>query len=129
MCLYVLSTVLCCLLRFPHINDVRLFPSSCLIEVSCLINAIWVYLLKWCPTDIVVCFPLFFFVLLVSLDCPFLIAPSVFSNIYLNSDGIKSINIKQSEHSPLILTKLTEHKEKTTILAWERNKHVPEITG
>ena len=52
--------------------------------------------------------------LLVSLDCPFLIAPSVFSNIYLNSDGIKSTNIKQSEHSPLILTKLTEHKEKTT---------------
>ena len=29
--------------------------------------------------------------------CPFLIAPSVFPNVYLNSDGMKSTNIKQSE--------------------------------
>jgi hypothetical protein len=28
-------------------------------------------------------FALFFFILPVSLDCPFLIAPSVFSNVYL----------------------------------------------
>jgi hypothetical protein len=31
------------------------------------------------------------------LDLPFLIAPSVLSNVYLSSDGIKSTNIKQSE--------------------------------
>ena len=43
--------------------------------------------------------------------CPFLIAPSVFSNVYLNSDGIKSINIKQSEQSSLTLIKLTKKKD------------------
>jgi len=45
--------------------------------------------------------------------CPFLIAPSVFSNVYLNSDGIKSTNIKQSEQSSLTLIELTEKKTTT----------------
>ena len=43
---------------------------------------------QWCPTHIVLCFCLAFLRLVypmlpVSLDCPFLIAPSVFSYIYL----------------------------------------------
>ena len=43
----------------------------------------------WCPTHIVLCFcfvclRLVYPMLPVSLDCPFLIAPSVFSNVYLN---------------------------------------------
>ena len=51
-------------------------------------------LFSWCPTHIVLCcvFVLFFFFLLpVSLDCPFLIAPSVFSscNVYLSTNYIQ----------------------------------------
>jgi hypothetical protein len=42
---------------------------------------------QWCPTHIVLCFCLVFhhlvcLILLVSLDCPFLVAPSVFFNDY-----------------------------------------------
>ena len=41
----------------------------------------------WCPTHIVlclICFPRLVYPMLpVSLDCPFLIATSVFSNVYL----------------------------------------------
>ena len=41
----------------------------------------------WCPTHIVLCVLCFFFLRLVccviSLDCPFLIDPSVFSKVYL----------------------------------------------
>ena len=45
MCLYVLSSVLWCPLRFPHKNDVRfVFTSSCLQEGSCLIYVICVCL-------------------------------------------------------------------------------------
>ena len=85
-CLYVLSTVQCYPLRFPPKHDVWLFTSSCLLEVSCLINVICVYLQQWCPTHIVLCFCLVFLrlvftILLVSLDCPILIALSVFSNV------------------------------------------------
>ena len=44
--------------------------------------------LRWCSTHIVLCFCFVFLrlvchVLPVSLDCPILIAPSVFSNVYL----------------------------------------------
>jgi hypothetical protein len=43
---------------------------------------------EWCPTHIVLCFCFVFLRLVcpmlpVSLDCSFLIAPSVFSNVYL----------------------------------------------
>ena len=42
--LYVLSSVLCCPLRFPHKNDFRfVFTSSCLLQGSCLIDVICVY--------------------------------------------------------------------------------------
>ena len=44
--------------------------------------------LQWCPIHIVLCFSFVFLrlvyhILPVSLDCPFLIASSVFSNLYL----------------------------------------------
>ena len=45
ICLYVPSSVLRCPLRFPHKYDVRfVFTSSCLLEDSCLIYVICVYL-------------------------------------------------------------------------------------
>ncbi len=45
----------------------------------------------WCSAHIVLCFCFVFLRLLypllsVSLDCPFLITPSVFSNVYLRKD-------------------------------------------
>ena len=48
-----------------------------------------VCLFAWCPTHIVlcfcfVCFRLVYPMLPVSPDCPFLIVPSVFSNVYFN---------------------------------------------
>jgi hypothetical protein len=43
MCLYVLSSVLGCLLRFPYKNDVRVvFASSCFYESACPIYVICV---------------------------------------------------------------------------------------
>jgi hypothetical protein len=43
MCRYVLSSVLCCPLRFPHTHYVRfVFTSSCYLEGSCLIYVICV---------------------------------------------------------------------------------------
>jgi hypothetical protein len=44
MCLYVLCYVLCCLLRFPHRNDVRfVFTSSYLYRGLCLhyVSCVW----------------------------------------------------------------------------------------
>jgi hypothetical protein len=91
MCLYVLSSALWCPLRFPHKNDDRfIFTSSC--KGSCLIYVI-LRLFAYCGVQLlfILCcvFVLFVFVwclvypvLSVSLDCPFLIAPSVFSNVY-----------------------------------------------
>jgi hypothetical protein len=45
--------------------------------------------IEWCPTHIVLSFCFVFLrlvypMLAVSLDCPFVIAPSVFSNVYSN---------------------------------------------
>jgi hypothetical protein len=88
MDLYVLSFVLWCPLRFPHnlkrcsvrlcrqlfvfftFVCVCLFADSSLQHILCCI---------WC----FVCLRLVCLLLPVSLDCPFLIAPSVFSNVYL----------------------------------------------
>ena len=46
------------------------------------------FCIYWCPTHIVLCFCFAFLRLVnpmlpVSLDCPFLFAPSVFCNVYL----------------------------------------------
>ena len=37
----------------------------------------------WCPTHLVLCFCFSSSMLPVSLDCPFVIAPSVLSNVYV----------------------------------------------
>ena len=89
MCLYVLSSVLCCLLRFPHKTIV--FGSS-LPSVVCrrahVLFTLFVFVcVQWCSTHIIlwlcfVCLCLVYPILPVSLDSPFTIAPSVFSNVY-----------------------------------------------
>jgi hypothetical protein len=91
MCLSVPISVLWGPLQFPHKNDIRfVVTSSCLQKDSCLIYAFCVSLRIACPTHIVLYCALFIFIsclvypmLPFSLDCPFLIAPSVFCNVYL----------------------------------------------
>ena len=74
--------------NIPYKDDVWfVFPSSYLLEGSCFINIVYVYLCMVVPTHIVLCFcfvfhPLEYPMLPVSLDCPFLIVPSEFSNVY-----------------------------------------------
>jgi hypothetical protein len=93
--------------NLPYKNDVRfVFTSSCLREGSCLINIVCVYLCMVVPTHIVLCFCFVFHrleypMLPVSLDCPFLIDPSEFSNVYylLTLQCIKiSDNLELLEH-------------------------------
>jgi hypothetical protein len=89
MCLYVLIFVLWCPLRFPH---TMMFVSS-LSPVVCrrthVLFTLFVFVCAlWYPAHIVLCFcfvclRLVYSMLPVSLDCPFLIAPSVFSNVHL----------------------------------------------
>ena len=93
MCLsYVLSSAFWWSLRFPHKNGVlSVFISCCLYDGLCLI-----YIISVCLRIVVsnTCCGVFFvlFVLIlwfvypmlpVSLDCSFLITPSVFSDVYL----------------------------------------------
>ena len=78
--------------------------------------------IKWCLTHIVVCvcvvcFRLVYPMLPVSLDCPLLIAPSMFSNIYKtsmvnNSTDINKTNIHLSRE-------ITEHKIARHIFRWK----------
>ena len=75
-------------------NDVRfVFTPSCLLEDSCLIYVICACLLIVSVQHILrcvfcfVCLRLVCPMLSVLLDCQFLIAPSVFSNVYLSNDG------------------------------------------
>ena len=85
ICLYVLSSVFWCPLRFPHKKDVRfVFTSSCLQEGSCLIYVICVFGVQWSPTHIVLCFCFVFLRLVASFsglsisDCPFGIIKHLF---------------------------------------------------
>ena len=73
ICLYVLSSVLWCQLRFPHRNDVRVICT----HYTCSFT--------YCGLQHISCCDLFSLrlVLSISLDCQFLIAISVFSNLYL----------------------------------------------
>jgi len=89
MRLYVLSSVLWHPLWCPHQNDVRfVFTSSCCSRRAHVLFTLFVLdCVKWCPTYIVLCFCFVFLrlvypMLSVSLDCPFLFAPSVISNVY-----------------------------------------------
>ena len=83
MCVHVLNSVLWCPLRFPHKNDVRfIFTTSCFQKGSFLMDVISFVCVFGCPTHFVLCFSFGYPVLPVSLDCQFLIAPSVFPNVY-----------------------------------------------
>jgi hypothetical protein len=75
-----------------HPSLVLLHPVVCKREHALFTLFLFVFA-QWCPKHIVLCFCFVFLCLLhpmlpVSLDCPFLIAPSVFSNVYLQiSEG------------------------------------------
>ena len=71
------------------------FASSCLQEDSCLIYVICVCLRivvsnTYCI--VIFCLLILYHIMPVSLDCPFLIAPSVFSNVYLHIPYAKTHN-------------------------------------
>jgi hypothetical protein len=85
MCIYALSSV--------SVTISAMLGSSLPPVVSRKVHALFtlcVFICKyWCPTHIVLCFWFVFLrlvcpILTVSLDCPFLIAPSVFFNVYIS---------------------------------------------
>jgi hypothetical protein len=105
MCLYVLSVVLRCPLRFPHKNNVRFYTSSCLQEGWCLIYVI-------CVDVHTVLYHTYRVVFFVVFLCPFLIAPSVFKQWWYQ------INQYQTKRTITSHLNWTQWKEK------ERPKHV-----
>jgi hypothetical protein len=92
MCLYVLSSVLWCPLRFPHKHDVRfVFISSCLYGVGVGVMSYLRYMCLCIVVSntycVVFCFVfdrVVYLMLSVSLDCPFWL-PLRYSesNVYL----------------------------------------------
>ena len=98
-------------LRFSHKNDVRfVFTSSCLLECLCLIYVICVSLRIVGPNIYCVVFFILFFVfpfcfvypmLPVSLDFSFLIAHSVFSNVYLQLESQYRYSLSKSIVEPI----------------------------
>jgi hypothetical protein len=99
MCLYVLSSVLWCPLRFPQKmmfgsflppvvwrgHDVRFVSTSSCLEGGHVLFTLFVFVcVLSCPTYIVLYFSSYWYPMLsVSFNCPFLIARSVFSNVYI----------------------------------------------
>ena len=89
MCIYVLCSLLWCPLRFPHkkVFDSSLPPVVC--RRAHVLFRLFVFVcVWWCRTHIVLCFcfvflRLVYHMLPVSLDCSFLIAHSVFFNVYI----------------------------------------------
>ena len=119
---FVLSSVLWCLLRFPHKNDIRfVLASSCFSQVWCLSYVISVYFcVYWCSAHTVVCFVflrLVYPMLPISLNCPFLIAPSAFSNVYFVSIKIPTVrwksrtptNVLQIKYSIILMISFRVH--------------------
>jgi hypothetical protein len=70
MCLYVLSCVVCC--ELSYVRYLCLFENSGVQHILCCVSVLFIW-------------GLVYFMFSVSLDFPFLIAISVFSNIYLLS--------------------------------------------
>ena len=95
--LFLLAIVLSVLLRYTDsdypFGIFKLFFSSSLPPIVCgkayVLLMLFVFVcIQWSPTHTVLCFCFVFLRLMypmlpVSLDCPFVIAPSVFSNVYL----------------------------------------------
>ena len=105
ICLVFCVVILCVVTLWVPYCDVRydfriktmfgcflLHPVVCRREHALFTLFLFVFA-QWCPKHIVLCFCFVFLCLLqpmlpVSLDCPFLIAPSVFSKVYLQiSEG------------------------------------------
>jgi hypothetical protein len=77
----VLSSVLWGPIQFQHNNYVLFaFTSSCCRRAHVLLEVFVFACAQWCPTHIVKC--LMYPMLPLSLGCPFLISPSIFSNVY-----------------------------------------------
>jgi hypothetical protein len=56
-CLYVLSSVLWCPLRFPHKNDVRLSLPPVICRMTHVLFTLFVFVyIRWCPTHIMLWF-------------------------------------------------------------------------
>jgi hypothetical protein len=70
--------------------SVRRLYFQLLVGGTCLIYVICVCVL-WCQTHMVFCFCFACPMLPVSLDCPCLIVPSVFSNVYRYTLGVHDI--------------------------------------
>jgi hypothetical protein len=86
--LYVLSFLLWCPLRLPHNNDVRyVFIYSCWWYCSCLIYDMCVCMRivvpkTYCDVFCFICLCLVYHMLPFSLDCPYVIAPSIIFDLY-----------------------------------------------
>jgi hypothetical protein len=96
MCLYVLSSVLWCPLRFPHKTDVRFVLAGVFMPYLCFFC-----LLVYSGVQHILCCGFFclrivYPMLPVSLDYPCLIAPSVLSYVYLIN--IVPLLLQRSEH-------------------------------
>ena len=83
----------CIYIRIIHIRIKTMFGSSSppivCRRVHVLFTLVMFICVQWFPTHIVLCFCLVFLhlvyhMLSLSLDCPFLIALSVFSNVYIH---------------------------------------------
>jgi hypothetical protein len=118
MCLYVLNSVLWCLLRFLHENDVRfVFISSCFIYVICaccrkVLSNTYCVLFLFCFSSS--CILLYNILLPVFLDCSFLIVTSVFSNVYSIMSicmcmNTHTLHIKRSRNLPFFKSCSIEH--------------------
>ena len=99
MCLYVVSSVLWCPWRLQHKNFVRLYLQlfagglMSYLRYLCLLAHIGIKHILSCFCFACVC--LVYPMLSVSLDCPFLIAYSVFSNVYWYLICRLKIHVKQ----------------------------------
>ena len=109
--LYVFTfRVPCCHLRYDF-RIITMFGSY-LTPVVCGRLMSYLYYLclltYWCPTHIVLCFCsaflcLVYHMLPVSLYCPLLIAPSIFSNVYLQVDWYIWLNFTSHRFIPTVL--------------------------
>ena len=104
--------MLWCPLRFPHENDIRLVFTSCYFWRDHVLFTLFVFVcVWWCPTHIVLRFCFVFLRLVcsllpVSLNCPFLIGPSLFSNVYSYNQAI----------TPRVLIKMIKTQPYTIII-------------
>jgi len=98
ICLYVLCSELRCPLRFPRMNDVRfVFNPYLVVEgpmsvcLRIVVSNTYCVLYLFCMSSSCVPYVASFSGLSI-FDCPFLIDPSIFSNVYLNFLFVINLN-------------------------------------